>query len=53
MEFIGRKSIAYLGYLCYQDEEWLQETGTRSNPDLMEVMMFRGKGENGLTLWKF
>jgi hypothetical protein len=30
-----------------------QEIGTRSNPDLMEGMMFRGEGENGLTLGKF
>ena len=30
-----------------------QEVGTRSNPDLMEGKMFRGEGENGLTLRKF
>ena len=29
-----------------------QEVGTRSNPDLMEGKMFRGEGENGLTLRK-
>ena len=30
-----------------------QEVGTRSNPDLMEGEVFRGKGGNGLTLRKF
>jgi hypothetical protein len=33
-----------------------QEAGTRSNPDLMESMKFRGEGENGLTfgrIWSF
>jgi hypothetical protein len=30
-----------------------QEVGTRSNPDLMEGLMFRGDGENGLTFGKF
>ena len=30
-----------------------QKVGTRSNPDLMEGKMFRGEGENGLTLRKF
>ena len=30
-----------------------QKVGTRSNPDLMEGKMFRGEGENGLTLREF
>ena len=30
-----------------------QEVGTRSNPYLMEGKMFRGEGENGLTLREF
>ena len=29
------------------------EVGTRSNPNLMEGEMFKGEGENGLTLRNF
>ena len=49
---LGRRSVAYLGYLCCQAEEWFARGCTRSNPDLMEDKMFRGERGNGLTLRK-
>ena len=50
MEFLGRESVAYLGYCVAEPKSGSQEVGTRSNPDLIEGKMFRGEGGNGLTL---
>ena len=49
---LGRRRVAYLGYLCCRAEEWFARGCTRSNPDLMEDKMFRGERGNGLTLRK-
>jgi hypothetical protein len=40
--FMGRKSVAYLGYLCCQAEEWFARG--------WYPILFRGEVENGLTL---
>ena len=36
MEFLGRESVAYLGYCVAEPKSGSQEVGTRSNPDLTE-----------------
>ena len=43
MEFLGRESVAYLGYCVAEPKSGSQEVGTRSNPDLMEGEVF-GRG---------
>ena len=53
MEFLGRESVAYLGYCVAEPKSGSQEVGTRSNPNFMEGEVFRGEEGNGLTLRKF
>ena len=50
---LGRKSVAYLDYLCCRAEEWFARDRYLIKFRSYGVTNVQGRGRNGLTLWKY